>query len=237
MLTNIVQKHLTPSDDFIFGTADLRGLVDEKFGDHQYGIAIGRRLDDTVIDSIAEGPTLEYFNLYTGINSELARITEKIAIDLRKAGTGAIPITPTVHTGPDSAPDYIRTLKADVSHKMVATRAGLGWIGKTDLFVSKKFGPRLRLVSILINKEPEFTAAPVEESLCGKCNICVEKCPAKAATGELWNIRLHRDAFFDAKKCREMCAEMGRTRLHADRRICGICVSVCPFGHRIKPQA
>ena len=42
----------------------------------------------------------------------------------------------------------------DISHKMVATRAGLGWIGKADLFISSRFGPRLRLVSILINKKP-----------------------------------------------------------------------------------
>ena len=35
---------------------------------------------------------------------------------------------------------------------MIATRAGLGWIGKTDLFISKDIGARLRLVSILIDR-------------------------------------------------------------------------------------
>jgi epoxyqueuosine reductase QueG len=113
---------------------------------------------------------------------------------------------------------------------MVATRAGLGWIGKTDLFISKKFGTRLRLSSILINKEVKPESKLIDKSRCGNCSICVEKCPAHAATGQLWDIHTDRDIFFDAFRCREKCSEFGRTLLKIEKRICGICVAVCPIG-------
>jgi epoxyqueuosine reductase QueG len=113
---------------------------------------------------------------------------------------------------------------------MVATRAGMGWIGKTDLFISKQYGPRLRLVSILIKTPVSPKSKPINKSRCGSCNICIEKCPAKAANGLLWNINVKREEFFDAWKCRRQCAEFGSTRFNMDVRICGICVAVCPVG-------
>ena len=113
---------------------------------------------------------------------------------------------------------------------MVATRAGLGWIGKTDLFISKKFGPRLRLVSILLKTPVKAKSKPVDTSRCGKCSICVDICPAKAANGQLWNIITDRNKFYDPWKCRNQCAEFGRIKLGQDARVCGICVSACPVG-------
>jgi epoxyqueuosine reductase QueG len=113
---------------------------------------------------------------------------------------------------------------------MVATRAGLGWIGKTDLFISKKFGPRLRLVSILLSTPVKPKSKPVEKNRCGKCNLCVDICPANAANGKLWDITVEREEFFDPWKCHKQCAEFGRSRLGLDVRICGMCVSICPIG-------
>ncbi|OFY64528.1 MAG: hypothetical protein A2V64_08625 [Bacteroidetes bacterium RBG_13_43_22] len=67
----------------------------------------------------------------------------------------SIAIDPTVTAGTEAYNDeYLRTLTVDISHKMVATRAGLGWIGKSDLLISREFGPRLRLVSMLLNQDP-----------------------------------------------------------------------------------
>jgi epoxyqueuosine reductase QueG len=229
MIKEILKKNLIPSEEFIFGFADLRGLVDHKFNGFHYGISIGKRLDDKIIDDIKNGPTIEYYNYYHRINNELTELTSKIHTDLLKAGIDSINIKPTISDGSEEYnSEYLRTLTVDISHKMVATRAGLGWIGKTDLFISRVFGPRLRLVSILLNHKPEYNSFPVEESECGKCNICVIKCPANAANGRLWNIRIHRDEFFDAQKCREKCSELARKKFNIDIRLCGICVSVCP---------
>jgi epoxyqueuosine reductase QueG len=142
-------------------------------------------------------------------------------------------ILPTIRISSTEFDQYLPTLRYELSHKMVATRAGLGWIGKTDLFISKEFGARLRLASILIDAEVSPEPNPINKSRCSKCNICVERCPANAATGQLWDINTDRDIFFDAFKCREKCSEFGRTHLKIDRRICGICIAVCPIGRKV----
>jgi Uncharacterized Fe-S protein len=234
MVREIIKKNLIPPADFIFGFADLNGLIDKKFDGFRYGISIGKRLDDRIIDKITNGPTLEYYNYYNQVNKELSELTGKIESDLIASGVEAKAIEPTVSHAEEKYKDYLKTLTVDISHKLVATRGGLGWIGKTDLFISEKFGPRLRLVSILLKQYPETLAVPVNESRCGGCAICVEKCPANAASGKLWNINTHRDEFFDAQKCRKKCAELAKQRLNVDERICGLCVAICPLGKKNK---
>jgi epoxyqueuosine reductase len=233
-MKSILQNKSLLDDTFIVGTADLNGLIGHKFGDYQYGISIGKKLDDKIIDPIVNGPTIEYYDYYNRINIELAEKAMEIKNELQKININSLIIKPTVSTNSEEFKVHLKNLTVDISHKMVATRAGLGWIGKTDLFISTRFGPRVRLVSILTGKKPDNDFTPINESRCGKCNICVEKCPAHAATGELWNINVHRDSFFDAHKCREKCGQLARERLNVDKRICGICVSVCPVGTKNK---
>ena len=230
MIVPIIEKHLTPKDEFIFGFADLRGLLHPKFSKYPFGISIGKKLDDNILDNLIDGPTLEYYKHYNNINKFLADLTQRIQIDLRNNNINSIAIKPTISLGSSDYRKYLKHLTYDISHKMVATRAGLGWIGKTDLLISKKFGPRLRLVTILLERDLGTTAIPIDKSNCGKCNICVEKCPAQAANGMLWNIKVHRDQFFNAFKCREKCGELAKQKLNVDERICGLCVSVCPIG-------
>lgn len=152
--------------------------------------------------------------------------------DLHAVKINSIPIKPTISLGSSDYSKYLKSLSYDISHKMVATRAGLGWIGKTDLLISNRFGPRLGLVTILLDRDPGITAIPIEKSKCGNCNTCVEKCPAQAANGMLWNTKIHRDKFFNAFKCKEKCGELAKQRLNVDERICGLCVSVCPIGKK-----
>ncbi len=229
----IVKYYLTPVDEYIYGFANLTGLLGNKNNGYNYGISIGRKLDDKTIDGIKDGPTLEYYHHYDNINKQLQAISENIAHEVNQAGIGALAIKPTIPSNSSEFDQYLPTLRNEISHKMVATRAGLGWIGKTDLFISTKFGARLRLTSILINKEIKTELKPIDKSKCGNCSICIEKCPAQAATGQLWDIKTDRDVFFDAFKCREKCSELARIHLKVDRRICGICIAVCPIG-RVK---
>ena len=56
----------------------------KKYGDFQYGILIGKRLNDQIIDTIVNVPTLEYFDNYNRINSELEEKTIEIQKKLQK---------------------------------------------------------------------------------------------------------------------------------------------------------
>lgn len=229
---DIIKSHLIPAENYIYGFADLTGLLDRKFRGYNYGISIGRRLDNSIVENIKEGPTIEYFFHYRKINEELARISGEISAGLNEHNIETVFIPPTVSTE-DLDTIYFEKLRTDISHKMVATRAGLGWIGKTDLLITKKFGPRLRLTSILIKEQVVPESKPIDISRCGTCNICVEICPAKTANGKIWDITVDREEFFDASKCRDQCAEFGRSRLSIDARVCGMCVAACPIGQLI----
>lgn len=234
MIREIVERNLVPLKDFVYGFADLTGLIDEKFDGHPYGISIGQKLSDKIVDGLCEGPTWEYWEHYNRVNEQLSKLTQHIGADLAAIDVDPIILEPTVSTEGKEFEKYLETLSVDISHKMVATRAGLGWIGKSDLFISSKFGPRLRLVSILIDQKIDSKFSPINKSKCGRCRICVEKCPANAANGKLWNIHVHRDEFFNAHKCRKKCGQLAKQRLNVDKRICGICVSVCPIGRKGK---
>ena len=232
LLNSVLNKYLSDDQSYIYGFADLRGLLKDKYKPYGYGISIGKRLDDSIIDAIVSGPTIEYYNLYKSINNDLFHVTSEIQIELKKLGINSLILPPTMSMENTDSDEYKKHLKVDVSHKMVATRAGLGWIGRTDLFVSRKFGPRLRLTSILIDAEPPFYNAPVEENECGSCSLCAEYCPANAATGDGWSVKMKREDFFDAFKCMDMCKEQAGN-INVNSLICGVCVSICPIGQRI----
>ena len=229
LISQIIRRHLVPADNYLYGFADLTGLLDVKFEGFNYGISIGRRLEDPIVNNIFGGPTKEYYLHYRNINQELAFLSGRISSELNEHNIDTINISPTVSTE-ELDTTYFNTLRTDLSHKMVATRAGLGWIGKTDLLITKKFGPRLRLTSILLRDPVIPESRPLDISRCGSCNICVEICPAKAANGKTWDTTMEREEFYDAWKCRNQCAEFGRARLSIDARVCGICVAACPIG-------
>jgi epoxyqueuosine reductase QueG len=225
-ITNLIPD----KDNYIVGYADLQDLIKDRY-DYRYAVVIAKKLDDGIIDAIADGPTLEYFNLYKSSNEELGRIVTQISSEMNSRGIDNHPI---VATGDDRErdADYDKKLRYKFSHKMAATRAGLGWIGKTDLLISKKFGPRVRLASVLTNHKFREIGEPISKSKCGSCNICVERCPAQAANGKLWNTGVYRDEYYDAHKCRDMCRQLSMANFQKEATICGICVSVCPFGKK-----
>lgn len=231
-IEQIIKKRLIPSSDFIYGLANLNGLLPDEYKNYSLGISIGKRLDDKIVNAVAQGPNVDYYNHYKQVNSELETISNAIVDDLAKNGINSIAIVPTLNLSSEEFEPYLKDLRYKISHKMVATRAGLGWIGKTDLFISKKFGARLRLVSIFVESNLKSDSQPVEESQCGKCNICVKMCPAQAANGMSWNVKTYRDEFFNAHKCWAQCHEFGMQIFQRDVGICGICVALCPMGQK-----
>jgi epoxyqueuosine reductase len=230
-LQNDIEQLVKADSGFIIGFAEIKGLLGERFGTYRYAISIGRRLDDDVIDEVADGPTHQYYKLYKKSNEELAAKVAAISRLLNAHGIKNMPVKPTFEDD-ELDEEYFKTLRTPFSHKFAATRAGLGWIGKTDLLITKEFGPRLRLASVLVEGNGfEFKVSePITESECVNCSVCVDKCPAHAANGKLWKAGTDRDEFYDAFKCREKCRELSIKNINTNTSICGICVSVCPIG-------
>ncbi len=65
--------------------------------------------------------------------------------------------------------------------KQMAQLAGLGALGKSSLIVNPKYGPWIRLQSVLTDAElvPD---EPFMEDLCGDCDECIRSCPVDALT-------------------------------------------------------
>lgn len=233
-MQKIIEKILTeqlPSDKFEYGFANLTGLLDPEYKGFDYGISIARILDNKIIDELSEGPTLEYYNHYCEVNKELNEKVKAISGLLAKNKINSLGIKSTKEDTELDC-DYFKTLRPNFSHKMIATQSGLGWIGKTDLFVSKKNGPRVRLASVLIDAPVSINNKPVNKSSCGSCNICVKACPGNAANGKLWDIKINREEFYDPFKCRESCLKITNKNINKNISLCGICVFICPKGRK-----
>ena len=112
-------------------------------------------------------------------------------------------------------------------HKTAATSAGLGWIGKTALFISPAFGPAVRLATVFTDLELP-AGEPVVESRCGDCRECVDACPAGCGRDVLWRPGMARELLFDAGACRHHMTQF----TSVDAEICGICIAACPYALR-----
>ena len=229
--TDLIFKHIPERENYIVGYANLTGLLQEIYAGHPYAIIIGKKLDDGIIERIDHGPTGEYLNLYVKENAHLDEVGAAIVAELQDIGFSAVLVKASAPKE-ELGKDYDVTLRSDFPHKTAAPRAGLGWIGKTALLVSEEFGPRVRFVTVLTDKPVGKSRKPIDESKCGSCKLCVVKCPANAATGKSWTVDVDRDEFYNAFKCRQKCKELTKEMTGREGTICGICVSVSPFGKK-----
>ncbi len=117
------------------------------------------------------------------------------------------------------------TLLALFPHKLAATRAGLGWIGKNSLLITEEFGPRIHLSTVLLDIEAEY-GRPVTAPDCGDCRSCVDACPYGCLHDTIWYPGIDRADLFDAFTCslkREgFIPSLGR------KHECGLCLFACP---------
>lgn len=205
----------------LVGFADVSCLPVEVTGGLTQAVSIAVALDPAVIRGIAGGPTIEYFAEYERTNALLDRVSEQVAGLLRGAGHQAQAFRATAEQIDRT------TLATRLQHKTTATRAGLGWIGKCGLLVTREYGSAIRLGSVLTDA-PLEAGRPVEASHCGDCHQCVEHCPAKAVKGENWQLGVAREHIYDAVACFSAARALTQ-RIGIKATICGVCINACPW--------
>ncbi len=104
-------------------------------------------------------------------------------------------------------------------NKAWAVLAGLGWIGRSRMFVSRDHGPRLRLKAVLTDGGLGERHQVIPDASCGDCRACVGACPVGAI----------RETEVDRKKC-GACALNHRIVAENARSYCTCCTAVCPVG-------
>lgn len=217
----IVQQIINKGADLV-GIGCITELQSEVRHDLPFGISIAVKYPKEIICGITEYPTQEYKNWYDALNERLDSLATFGADLLIHSGYQAIAQTRKFVGNAEEK------LQSPLPHKTIATRAGLGWIGKCALLVTEQYGSMVRLSSILTDA-PLIPVVPINESKCGSCLICTRACPAGAVTGRAWNVTLHRDDFYNPVKCRDMAKERSKIGIGKEITLCGKCIVVCPY--------
>lgn len=109
---------------------------------------------------------------------------------------------------------------AAFSHVLAAYYAGAGTIGDSHNLITREFGPRVRLVSVL-------TGAPIEpdkkiaRNLCIHCEKCLRACPVNCFSN-------CGEQLYEMDK--EACTQYHLNLQAANHFPCGICANICPVG-------
>lgn len=219
-LSERLKTELTAAGASLVGFADLSGLPANQRQGFDFGIAIAVAIDPAVINGIGNGPTKEYYDENFRLNKLLDSLDLKASEIIRDAGFNAFPKTR------DNVSINYKDHSTMLPHKTVATRAGLGWIGKCALLVTEEYGSAIRISTVLTDA-PLDASNPINESRCGACDNCARNCPAEALNGDLWFAGVERESFYDALACRNKAVE--RTwKVSPGETHCGLCILVCP---------
>jgi epoxyqueuosine reductase QueG len=172
-----------------------------------------------VFEPLEAMPTEAYRQEYLDLNRKLDELASQVAALLGGSGF-------CVQANSATTRNVDRhTLASSFPHKTAATRAGLGWIGKCALLVTPRFGPALRLVSVLTDA-PLAVGEPITESECGECTDCLDACQGGAISGLNWRAGMERAEFFDAFACSRHLDMLQESRGVEFGR-CGVCMAAC----------
>lgn len=207
----------------LYGIADLEGIVtpaDDTGGHFPKAVSFSVLMDPAIMALVRNGPNQEYAEEYRRVNDRINRVASSIQSCIDDLGfrTRIIPASDR------SDPVHI---KGDFPHKTAATRAGLGWIGRSCLLITKRHGPWLRLGTVLTDL-PVDCNTPITKHYCGKCQKCVDACPAGALIGRAWQPDVQREDLLDALRCDEW--KKKHYFQFNEGHNCGICAAFCPFG-------
>jgi epoxyqueuosine reductase len=172
-------------------------------------ISMAFHLSDRVLEDVVTGPTRLYFFHYQRVNVLLDELALKMTNFIQSRGCDALPIPAS------QIIDWEKQV-AHISHKHVAQKAGIGWIGRNNLLVTPQFGSRQRLVTVLTDMP-----LPVDDPLpwgCLECRACVSSCPSGSIN--------ESPADFDHVGCYHQIKILIKAA-GISQNICGLCVKAC----------
>jgi len=186
-------------------------------------ISIGYRLNCGPIQNLPASRSA-YMLEHDYANRHLDQASQKITRFLEERGFDAI--------GFDSGAGFYHeagktpeTFAGDFSHKHAAVACGLGKFGLNNLVLSPRWGPRIRLSTIVTSAQLKYDL-PIERNPCSapECEECVKICPVHAL--DRWKGRYDPEKGWVIEK--KKCYDYIFTTLKGQR--CGLCIKACPVG-------
>jgi len=115
--------------------------------------------------------------------------------------------------------------------KAWAEESGIGWIGKNSNLISKKNGSWFTLGFMILTKD--LVPDKPHQSLCGKCDKCIEHCPTQAIV-EPFVIKSDLCiAYHTIESRKKTIPKKIRTNLNGWVAGCDICQDVCPWNKSV----
>ena len=217
--TGSIRKILQEQGACCTGFADISRLGLSIAYKYPFGICFAIRRNDEIVDQLPNDEQwIKMNSLLTEKAGKIYRVVQEI-IESLGYHCSRVPSTTRVDELPDPG--------EELPQKTLATLAGLGWIGKSTLLITPKFGPRIRLGALLTDM-PLTINTPVDQSKCGDCRVCSDACPVGAIKGNLWSQTTPRKVLIEVSRCYNYLwskkSTLGR------RMECAICLKVCPIG-------
>jgi epoxyqueuosine reductase QueG len=208
-----LKRELLDHGATVVGIAGLRGYLSGEIAhlDRAVSIAVDRRLNEDTV-------------------SLLVKLQKRAVRFLKARGHRTLAIPPDSDRKKDT---FISKLYSLFNHKMAATSAGLGWIGKNGLLINPEYGPRLSLATVLTNA-PLRPDVPIEQCRCEECVLCIEHCPSQAITGAKWSRSSPFGELVRLDKCRSHKTTKRKTE---GKPNCGLCINICPYGRRMGTES
>jgi len=201
-----LRKELFDLGAAVVGVADLRGYLGGEISHLGRAVSIGvdRKLNENTL-------------------SLLTKLQRRTVRFLKARGHRTLAIPPDSDRKKGT---FISKLYSLFNHKMAATSAGIGWVGKNGLLINPDHGPRLSLATVLTDA-PLTADVPVEQSRCGSCTLCIDHCPSKAITGATWS---RHDPFAVLVRLDACRSHKTSKRGTEGKPNCGLCINICPYG-------
>ncbi len=115
--------------------------------------------------------------------------------------------------------------------KAWAEESGIGWIGKNSNLINKKNGSWSTLGFMILTKN--LIPDQPHQSLCGKCDICIESCPTQAII-EPFVIKSDLCIAYHTIESREKTIPKNiKKNLNGWVAGCDICQDVCPWNKKV----
>jgi reductive dehalogenase len=113
----------------------------------------------------------------------------------------------------------------------LAMQAGIGDIARNGLLVTQKYGPRVRLNSVITDLPLELDS-PVDfgvTEFCRSCEICADRCPSQSIIHGERTPKAHNISNVEGVLKWPVNAETCRMQWARANTSCAVCITVCPY--------
>ena len=210
--TNTLRDYLMKLGASEVGFADVNGLASE-FIDLPNGISLVLKLPKKAMQYIEEEDYPAYWNCFHTKIAELTEISLKGEEYIKSLGYNAFALTMQRNECD------MEKLLSILPYKTIATKSGLGWIGRSALFVTPEYGSMVTLGGILTDMPLEF-GTPITDSQCDDCENCQKACPVGAINPQKWNGRMNRADIINIEACKDYVIDQYKNGLGCTKCMC-----------------